>query len=86
MYAEAVDHKIDVSNEISCDSGKDMDCTEGKPLELMAMEVGETGDLEDTTERLATDSGSGILAILVIDRDSVVSSTLDSELIVGDGG
>ena len=69
MYAEAVDHKIDVSNEISCDSGKDMDCTEGKPLELMAMEVGETGDLEDTTERLATDSGRGIhLAVLVVDK------------------
>jgi len=36
--------------------------------------MGETGNSEDTTERLATDSGSGILVILVIDRDRVVST------------
>ena len=29
-YAEAVGHKINVSNEISWGSGKDMDCTEGE--------------------------------------------------------
>jgi hypothetical protein len=43
----------------------------------------ETGDSEDTTEKLATDSGSGILAMRVIDRDRVDSTW---ELIVGEGG
>jgi hypothetical protein len=45
--------------------------------------TGKTGNSEDTTERLATDSGSGILAILVGDRDRVVSS---GELMVEGGG
>jgi hypothetical protein len=45
--------------------------------------TGETGNSEDTTERLATDSGSGIsLAILVVDTDRVVST---GELIVEEG-
>jgi len=43
-----------------------------------------TGNSEDTTDRLATDSGSGILlAILVVDTLRVVST---GELIVGEGG
>jgi hypothetical protein len=43
----------------------------------------ETDNSEDTTERLATDSGSGILlAILVVEIDRVVSP---GELIVGEG-
>jgi hypothetical protein len=43
-----------------------------------------TGNSEDTTERLATDSGSGILlAILVVDTDRAGSTV---ELIVGEGG
>ena len=44
--------------------------------------TGETGN-SDTTERLATDSGSGILAIPVVDSDRVVST---GELLVGEGG
>jgi hypothetical protein len=45
--------------------------------------TGKTGNSEDTTERLATDSGSGIsLAILVVDEDRVVST---GELIVEEG-
>jgi hypothetical protein len=45
--------------------------------------TGETGNSEDMTERLATDSGSGIsLAILVVDTDRVVST---GELIVEEG-
>jgi hypothetical protein len=45
--------------------------------------TGESGNSENTTERLATDSGSGILAIPVVDRDRVVST---GELLVGEGG
>jgi len=42
------------------------------------------GNSEDTTEGLATDSGSEIfLAMLVVDRDRVVST---GELIVEEGG
>ena len=43
----------------------------------------EAGNLEDMTEGLATDSGSGIRAILVGDRDRVISS---GELMVKGGG
>jgi hypothetical protein len=43
----------------------------------------EAGNSEDMTERLATDSGSGILAIPVVDRDGVVSTV---ESIIGEGG
>jgi hypothetical protein len=44
----------------------------------------ETNNSEDTTERLATDSGSGIpLVILVVETDRVVST---GELTVGEGG
>ena len=51
---------------------------------VLVREVGqilhqETGNSEDTTEGLAMDPGSGILAILIGDRDRVVSS---GELIV----
>ena len=42
------------------------------------------GSSEDTTEGLATDSGSEMfLAMLVVDRDRVLST---GELIVGEGG
>jgi len=44
--------------------------------------TGKTGNSDDTTEWLATDSGSGILVIPVVDRDRVVSTR---ELIVGEG-
>ena len=44
----------------------------------------ETDDSEDTTERLATDSGSGIpLMNIVVDTDRVVTA---GELIVGESG
>jgi hypothetical protein len=43
----------------------------------------EAGNSEDTTEGLATDSGSRILAILIGDRDRVISS---GELMVEGGG
>ena len=44
----------------------------------------ETGNSENTAERFATDSGSGILlAILVVDTDRVVST---GDLMVGEGG
>ena len=128
MYAEAVGRKIDVSNEMSWGSGKDMDCTEGEAAKIDGSWVssvlgahrdsrieglgdtrgltgsgdgvrvlgvdsvtddssdvvgsvsgermgegpgkgggtdltGETGNSEDTTERLATDLGSGIFLV-----------------------
>ena len=43
--------------------------------------TGETGNSDDTTEWLAMDSGSGILAIPVVDRDRVVST---EGLVVGE--
>ena len=34
MYAEAVGHKIYISNEMSCSSGKDMDCAKGEAARI----------------------------------------------------
>jgi hypothetical protein len=34
VYAEAVGRKIDVSNEMSWGSGKDIDCTDGEAARI----------------------------------------------------
>jgi len=66
----------DSSNVISSVSGERMGEGPGKGG---GMATGKS----DTTERLATDSGSGILAIPVVDSNRVVFA---GELLVGEGG
>ena len=61
----------DSSDVVSLSSISSERIGEGPGKWQVATEVGETGNSEDKTERLATDSGSGTLAILVIYRDSV---------------
>jgi hypothetical protein len=72
----------DSSDVVGSVSGERMGEGPGKGGGTDLTEV--TGNSEDTTERLATDSGSGILlTILVVDTDRVGSTV---ELIVGEGG